>query len=149
MSGNTESGRLGKNKKRENGNSFLAEENTAVKVPIPEKLKGEALGYWKKIMGILQNRGNFSEADSFALERLAVMFGEWQKLESVILENGMTYDAVTDRGSPVIRERPEAKLMINLNKEIKDLERRFGLTPYDRRNIGGSNNPESIRNKYQ
>ena len=142
MSGNTNSGRV-------TSPIESQEDKVSEEIKVPDQLHGESLSYWKRVIKILLERGAFTDGDFFALERLALLYGEWKKLESVVLSKGMTYEAETDRGSYVIRERPEAKLILNINKEIKDFERRFGLTPLDRTNIKRTIKPYgSIRNKY-
>ena len=155
MSGNTNSGRIKK------GQGLQPEAHSEIPSPpqqketpikIPAQLIGHAREYWIKIAQVLVDRGSYEESDFFALERLSIFYGEWKRIEKVILEKGMTYEAETDRGAYVIRERPEAKLMLNMNKEIKDFERKFGLTPLDRngpvKSGGNQSHKPAIRERY-
>ena len=145
MAGNTNSGRKGKIEKAEASIKPQPRE----KIPVPQQLKGHSLEYWKRVVNYLVERGEYNPVDEPALQRLALFYGEWKKMEEFVLQKGMTYDATTDRGAYVRRENPEAKLMININKEMKDLERKFGLTPVDRKgNHNGGQPTQSVRDKY-
>ena len=142
MGGNENSGRLA-----QGTNLDITEPD--ITITCPDKFKGDCRKYWNKTFTILSNRGSISDGDFFAFERLCVLYGEWCRAEKVVLKEGMTYSAKTDRGSEVRRITPEGDIMMKLNKEIKDLEHRFGLTPLDREGVK-QNQPKgsSTRGKY-
>jgi P27 family predicted phage terminase small subunit len=140
MSGNTNSGRLGKNKKPP------AKKTESMPIACPEKLQGDARKYWDRVYPLIS--GTLEPHYFFAFERICWLYGQWCDAEKAINQKGMSYETKTDRGSFTIRERPEVKMILSLNKEIKDLERKLGLTPLDAKQVKTSKKNPSVRDKY-
>ncbi len=146
MPGNTKSGRLGQNTKTALENKKRS--TNEVTFTRPSTITKKAKKYWNRMFPILSENGELADKDFFAFERLCILYGQWYDLEKVLKKEGLTYEARTDRGSLVIRERPEAKLLLQMGKEIKDLEHKFGLTPLDGKAIKWKKKKESVRDKY-
>jgi len=143
MSGNTASGRLSKAKAQQ----IKPPQPDQIKVIPPTGLTKKAKEYWHGLITSLIQRKIYDSDYDFPVSRLAELFDLWLKAKKELKQRGLIIEAVTDRGALVIRENPAMKISISLNKEIKDLERKMGLTPLDR--IGSKKTVGDVRNDFK
>lgn len=128
MSGNGNSGRLGKNKK-----SPVKKKNIGgFKYSMPRTFPAGAKEYWKRNIDYVRASGALvnDTYDSFC--RLCMLYHFWKQLSSYVNKNGFTYKTTTDRGAERVVKRPEAEQMLTVCREMLQLERRFCLTPNDK-----------------
>ena len=152
MPGNTNSGRAGAKKLM-----MINVDNRPSEFTVKPPVKLHKLGkkYWKKIVPMLVEKGVLDDLDQFALDRLCQLYGVWMECRAKLHENGLTYETETDRGAKRFMERPELSIMQKAEKEIQQLERKFGLTPGDREKIKmhgqkkKRNRPGSSLNEYK
>ncbi len=144
MAGNANSGRLGKNTK------MVTESKPIFTAKCPKALNKRAKLFWKRYVDLLTPRNVIEDKDARALERLCIMQDLFESCIEFVYKNGPTVVEPNQYGE-VTRERVESKMAKQYIAIIKDLERRFGLTPKDGEGIKTmklKKTRESVRDKY-
>lgn len=142
MSGDNNAGR------KSSGTEFVPKAKAPFTLKCPRVLPPAGKKYWRKLVKLLN--GTIEDKDEFALMRLCNLYCWWTDCQKIVNEQGFTFEKVLDRGGSNPAPRPEANLMKQYASEIKDLERKFGLTPGDRDKpkLTRKNPGSSVRDKY-
>lgn len=112
----------------------------------PEHLDDDARRAWDTLAPMLVRLGVLTEADHFALERLAECYSEVREHRAELKEIGHTYETVSATGGVMHRRRPEAVLLADADRRFKGYLVEFGLTPAARSKVesnsdGGEEDP--------
>ena len=107
---------------------------------VPEHLTGEARTCWLKLAPMLMELRVLTEADALALERVCMTYGEIRRYETVLAEQGDTYqpEALDRQGNRIqgmIRPRPEVAMLAVAARLFRQMLADFGLNPSARARI--------------
>ncbi|MBI4717156.1 MAG: P27 family phage terminase small subunit [Planctomycetes bacterium] len=80
--------------------------------------------------------GRVGFLDSTVLGRYATLLAESVKLAAWLKEQGETYERRSNRGGVTTRLRPEAGLLLRIEKQLLALEDRIGMNPLARARLG-------------
>jgi P27 family predicted phage terminase small subunit len=116
----------------------------------PTWLPFKAMKIWGELLPKIIKAGvPLSPLDSEGLGRLCLQIFEWGLVIKSLEKNGLTYTTKNKAGHLLRRERPEVKIMSELNKSITMLGRYYGLNPSARTGLrlsppnGGSDNKKN------
>lgn len=107
----------------------------------PDHLSEVARDAWEKVATLLSRMGLLTEADCYALERLAECYAEILECKAAIKEHGRTYTSnkVAPGGegtdSIIVRPRPEVGMLADADRRFKGYLIEFGLTPAARTKV--------------
>lgn len=101
----------------------------------PAHLSGDAHVAWGRLTVLLDRMGVLTEADAYALERLAELYVEVVDLTAVLRDRGRVYETVTETGSTIFRPRPEAAMLADADRRFRAYMIEFGLTPAARSRV--------------
>jgi len=109
--------------------------------PMPTHLAPDEKAAYKRFAATALKMRVVTEDDWCALEHLAIIYAEAQRLRKVIRQEGSTYETRAQNGSLFIRPRPEAAMLRALGTELISLYARFGFSPADRLGVSAAPNP--------
>ncbi len=112
--------------------------------PTPRDLAPDELAAWKMLVKDLTALHVLSPQDGAALKMLAVTYARWERLVTVLREEGHVYRTKSKSGVSMIRPRPEVVLERRAFQQFNILAGKFGLTPSDRQRV--STIPNKKRN---
>lgn len=99
----------------------------------PGHLSAAARQFWPGMAQRLEGMGVLTDADTYALERLAECYAEIIDLQRVIDEEGRTYQTTTygkeGDSNTMHRQRPEVAMLSDADRRFKGYLVEFGLTP--------------------
>lgn len=90
---------------------------------------------WGRLTVLMDRMGVLTEADAYALERLAELYAEIVALQGAIAENGRTYESRTEGGGMIVRPRPEVAMLADVDRRFRAYLIEFGLTPAARSKV--------------
>lgn len=110
---------------------------------MPGHFTGELRSLWRRLTGQLDECGLLTQIDWAQLERWCVYFLRWRQCEQFLAANGTTYPVKNDDPSNYIgriddksktavvgfKEYPQVRESHRLDRALKQIEDRFGLTP--------------------
>jgi P27 family predicted phage terminase small subunit len=79
--------------------------------------------------------GVLTQADGFALERLAELYADIVDLGQAIADGGRTYESKTEAGGTIVRPRPEVAMLSDADRRFRAYLIEFGLTPAARSKV--------------
>ena len=100
----------------------------------PAHLSEAARVAWGRLTVLLDRMGVLTEADAYALERLAELYAEIVELSEVLAREGRTYESATQHGT-IVRPRPEAAMLADADRRFRAYLVEFGLTPSARSKV--------------
>lgn len=100
----------------------------------PDHLTDAARVAWGRLTVLLDRMGVLTQADAYALERLAELYAEIVDLSGVLQREGRTYESATQNGT-IIRPRPEAAMLADADRRFRAYLIEFGLTPAARSKV--------------
>lgn len=112
----------------------------------PAHMSDAARVAWGRLTVILDRMGVLTEADAYALERLAELYAEMVALSEVIAAEGRTYETVTETGSSIFRPRPEVAMLADADRRFRAYLIEFGLTPAARSKVKADGGDEEKAN---
>ena len=101
----------------------------------PATLSLAARGFWKELAKLLDGSGVLAEADRQALALTCSALAEHQAAQSVVAASGATYEAKTEAGTVLHRQRPEVAIAADAWRRALRGLIEFGLTPASRGRI--------------
>lgn len=105
---------------------------------IPAKPKGlpaEEAAAWDRFAEAVGRMRTCTAQDFAAFSELVGTYCECQQLRRFIRKNGHTYETVNVKGERMVRWYPEAQLLNQVSKRLRDYLSRFGLSPSDRSRV--------------
>lgn len=100
--------------------------------------KPAASGYWDRMYPQLLEMGIVRNIDFDAFCKLCELYSMWRKASDCVEAQGLTYESTSDRGASRILKRPEVEIMMSASKDLQCLEKKFGLTPLDAKQVKGN-----------
>ena len=112
----------------------------------PAHMSDEAKVAWGRLTVLLDRMGVLTEADTYALERLAECYSEILDCQAIIREHGRTYETESYGGgtgddavhNTMHRPRPEVGMLADADRRFKSYLVEFGLTPAARTKVQAS-----------
>lgn len=101
----------------------------------PAHMSDVAKVAWGRLTVLLDRMGLLTEADVYALERLAECYAEVMDCQEAIAVNGRTYEAEKGDGALMVRPRPEVGMLADADRRFKGYLIEFGLTPAARSKV--------------
>ena len=101
----------------------------------PAHLSDGARVAWGRLTVLLDRMGVLTEADAYALERLAELYAEIVELSETLAERGRVYESTTESGGTIVRPRPEAAMLADADRRFRAYLIEFGLTPAARSKV--------------
>lgn len=101
----------------------------------PAHLTSAARVAWGRLTVLLDRMGVLTEADAYALERLAELYAEIVELTGTIMAHGRVYETKTETGSLICRPRPEVAMLADADRRFRAYMIEFGLTPAARSRV--------------
>lgn len=112
----------------------------------PAHLSDAARVAWGRLTVLLDRMGVLTEADAYALERLAELYAEMVALGEVIAAEGRVYETVTETGSSIYRPRPEVAMLSDADRRFRAYLIEFGLTPAARSKVKSDGGEQDTAN---
>lgn len=100
----------------------------------PLWLKGNGLKVWQRLAPRLVQMKLLSVVDSEAFGRYCRNFARWEKMQSVLDDEGETYESESAHGK-LKRAHPAFLISDRLERQLLSMEDRFGLNPAERQRI--------------
>ena len=94
-----------------------------------------AKSFWKRNAQKLVALGLLTEIDLNAFRALCEIWSDWATVRRLLKKSGMIYQTTNAQKEKVFKQRPEVKLMIDLEKELKVYLELFGMAPAPRSRI--------------
>ena len=95
-----------------------------------------AKGFWKRNAQKLVELGLLTELDLNAFRALCEIWADWITIRKLLKKSGMTYQTKNKNGEILQRKTcPEAKLMIDVEKQLMAYLMLFGMAPAPRSKI--------------
>lgn len=110
----------------------------------PAHVSAAAQMAWGRLTTLLDRMGVLTEADAYALERLAELYAEIVQLTEAIAAEGRVYETVTETGSTIFRPRPEVAMLADADRRFKGYLVEFGLTPAARTKVKADGDQEKV-----
>lgn len=101
----------------------------------PAHLCDEAKVAWGRMTVILDRMGVLTEADGFALERLAETYAEILRCRELVKRDGETYSTTGGSGDLLIKANPAVAMLADADRRFKSYLVEFGLTPAARTKV--------------
>lgn len=98
---------------------------------------------WGRLTVLLDQMGVLTQADAYALERLAELYAEIVALGETIAETGRVYETITETGSKIFRPRPEVAMLADADRRFRAYLVEFGLTPAARSKVRASDGDDA------
>jgi len=95
----------------------------------PDWLSKRARQIWGLVAADLTTRQVLRQQHHGELARYCELFATWISAQSDITKNGTTYKAATVAGGTMERIRPVVKIARDTERELRQIEDRFGLNP--------------------
>ena len=109
--------------------------------------RSSARNVWNTFAKELDAMGVLTVADRAALAALVSAYVDWREASDALLEHGLTYERISDRGGSSIVARPEVAIRNDAWKRYKSMLLEFGLTPSARTRV--SVNPRQEKSALQ
>lgn len=120
-----------------------AEPKPAREIPSPPAhISTAARVAWGRLTGLLDQMGVLTQADAYALERLAELYAEIVDLTAALATHGRVYESSTESGGTIVRPRPEAAMLADADRRFRAYLIEFGLTPAARSKVRGNGGEE-------
>lgn len=103
--------------------------------PRPTWLSKSARRYWRGITETLDKLEVLTVADGAAVALLCEALAEQAAARAVIEATGATYEAQTQTGSAIVRQRPEVAMAADAWRRASAMLQQFGLTPASRTRV--------------
>ena len=91
--------------------------------------------FWKRNAQKLIALGLLTEIDLNAFRALCEIWGDWIGIRKLLKKNGMIYETTNAAKEKVFKMRPEVKLVIDIEKQLKSYLELFGMAPAPRGKI--------------
>lgn len=117
---------------------------------IPNHLSRVARSEFKRIVGLLEERGTVTPGDLAIIALLAEVYSRWVAAKAQVGNDLMIETTVKDtNGEPVIVQRlnPLLKVVSDCERQIKSLTTSLGLTPLHRDKIKPAVGGRSVENE--
>ena len=101
----------------------------------PAHVSAQARLAWGRLCTLLDRMGVLTEADAFALERLAELYADIVDLSAAVAAEGRTYESATESGGTIVRPRPEVAMLSDADRRFRAYLIEFGLTPAARSKV--------------
>lgn len=101
----------------------------------PAHLSDSGKVAWGRLSVLLDRMGVLTEADSFALERLADCYTDILECRILIERDGRTYPTTTMQGDTLIKGNPAVNQLRAADAQFKSYLVEFGLTPAARSKV--------------
>lgn len=102
---------------------------------MPKHLPETARLLWKWLAPRLDEMQTLTKVDGPALELLCDAYAEYRSARAVIDAEGATYEAVTEAGATMVRQRPEVAIAADAWRRVRAMLTEFGLTPSSRSKV--------------
>lgn len=117
---------------------------------IPKHLSRVARAEFKRVVGLLEQRGTITPGDAAMVAVLSEVYARWIKAKAEIDETGLMVETTIKdtHGEPVLVRRlnPLLKIVSDCERQIKNLTQQLGLTPATRDRVkpavGGGQEPD-------
>ena len=100
----------------------------------PAWLVGEALDVWQRLAPRLEGMNLLRRIDAETFGRYCRNFANWLKANSMLDEQGLTYDVESEHGK-YVRPHPATVIADRLERQLTTAEANFGLNPAERQRI--------------
>lgn len=90
---------------------------------------------WGRLSVLLDRMGVLTEADTFALERLADCYTDILECRKLVERDGRTYTTTTAQGDTLIKGNPAVNQLRAADAQFKSYLVEFGLTPAARSKV--------------
>lgn len=101
----------------------------------PRHLSKAAKAVFRSVAAQLHDLGALRLCDLFAIERYAETWVRWRACMDVLVEAGETEVVADPDVGGQLRQRPEARLVLQFGDQLRGLERELGLSPSARKRI--------------
>lgn len=101
----------------------------------PAHLEDSGKVAWGRLSVLLDRMGVLTEADSFALERLADCYTDILACRELIALDGRTYKVTTAAGEMLVKGNPAVSQLRAADAQFKSYLVEFGLTPAARSKV--------------
>jgi len=91
--------------------------------------------FWKRNAQLLVDLGLLTEIDLNAFRVLCEIWGNWINVSKLLEKSGMVYQTTNAAKETVYKIRPEVKLLIDIEKQLKSYLELFGMAPAPRGRI--------------
>jgi len=91
--------------------------------------------FWKRNAQKLVGLGLLTEIDLNAFRALCEIWGDWVNIRKLLKKSGMIYETTNAAKEKVYKVRPEVKLLIDIEKQLKSYLELFGMAPAPRGKI--------------
>ena len=91
--------------------------------------------FWKRNAQKLVGLGLLTEIDLNAFRALCEIWGDWVDIRKLLKKSGMIYETTNAAKEKVYKVRPEVKLLIDIEKQLKSYLELFGMAPAPRGKI--------------
>ena len=107
----------------------------------PEYLDDIAKEEWKRLIKILlDEKHDFTEKDTKALEGYCVSYSKFRRANAVIAEKGFTLISANKNGNEYEQQRPEVTIAKNSEDEMRMWIKELGLSPASRARMNKNKN---------
>lgn len=104
---------------------------------------------WGRLSVLLDRMEVLTEADSFALERLADCYTDILECRALIERDGRTYTTTTAQGDTLIKGNPAVNQLRAADAQFKSYLVEFGLTPAARSKVHAIPNDDDKKDPLQ
>ena len=91
--------------------------------------------FWKRNAQKLVGLGLLTVIDLNAFRALCEIWGDWVNIRKLLKKSGMIYETTNAAKEKVYKVRPEVKLLIDIEKQLKSYLELFGMAPAPRGKI--------------
>ena len=91
--------------------------------------------FWKRNGQKLVDQGLLTEIDLNTFRVLCEIWGDWVNIRRLLKKSGMIYQTTNAAKETVYKVRPEVKLLIDIEKQLKSYLELFGMAPAPRGRI--------------
>lgn len=98
----------------------------------PKALDAAGRKFWRAVVPALRRRGALADTDLAALYLAADLWSLYTRTRAAIAQEGATYVCTTKSGGRMIRQHPQAGLLIQTVRVLLSAFSALGMTPADR-----------------